>query len=227
MTRACPVMRAFNTKGKIVNVYCGSWACEQCAKRIASQWAWRVRIHIQEREGKWYFWTLTLSSQYVTAAKGFAALPALWDNLRKTMQRKHPKWEYCAFVEGQPNRSYMPHFHVISSVKAHIRIKDLAVHVGFGYQAKEKLVDGPQAGAYVAKYATKQSPNTPKNFRRVRTSRGWSKLPILDGAQLIVKSRNEHEWQYLLRVHDITGIDMKKLQRLWELNGHLIDNEDE
>lgn len=222
----CPVMKAFNTHGKVVSIYCGKWSCAVCSKRLAAQWAWRVRLHINAHDHKWYFWTFTLGSKYTTSTQGFAALPKLWDGLRKVLQRKYKKWEYCAFVEGQPNRSYMPHFHVISSVKMHLRIKDFAVSVGFGYQAKEKLVDGPQAGSYVAKYATKQSPSTPKNFRRVRTSKGWTKLPVISLDQLIVKSRNEHTWEYLLRVHDITGVDMKKLQRLWELNGHLVDSEE-
>lgn len=214
----CPVMKAFTSKGKVVYVYCGQWSCQRCAKMLAKSWGWRVRIHVELRGKQAYFWTFTLPSKYRSASTGFAALPALFARLREIMRNQPERWEYCAFVEGQPKRGYMPHFHIISLTRSPRRIKDLATKVGFGYMATETAVTSGKAGQYCAKYASKQSPVTPKGFRRVRTSQGWSKLPVgtmLD--EYIVKSRTEHMWEYLLRVHDITGVAPELLLDRWEL----------
>src|SRR5262249_32658198 len=123
----CPTMFAFNTRGQVVAVPCGLWTCPKCAKTNANLWAWRVQIHIIQSGQLAYFWTFTLGSAYKTPQQGFKALPRLWDNLRKYLQRTFGQFDYCAFVEGQPKRAYMPHFHVIVLRKSPIRIKDMAV----------------------------------------------------------------------------------------------------
>jgi len=214
----CPVMKAFTTKGKVVYVYCGQWSCNRCAKMLAKVWGWRVRIHIDKRSRQAYFWTFTMGSRFRTAQQGFEALPSLFAKLREVMRNQPEKWEYCAFVEGQPNRGYMPHFHIISLTKEPRRIKDLAVSCGFGYQATSTKVTSSKAGQYCAKYASKQSPVTPKGFRRVRTSHGWSKLPgSTNPDEYIVRSKAEHLWEYFLRVHELTGVPVDLLYDRWEL----------
>lgn len=223
-TRKCPICKAFNPGGKIVNVYCGRWDCERCSKINSRMWAWRVRIHIESARGGAFFWTLTLGSKYEAAVDGYRALPRLWDTFRKMVQRIVGKWEYCAFVEGQPKRSGMPHFHIISLVKAPKRLKDMAMQAGFGYQAKEIAVTSSGAASYVAKYASKQDEAMPRDFRRVRTSRGWARLPTYHGMSLIVKARKEFLSEYLLRVAEITGVDLETLHARWTL-AHEIDNE--
>ena len=215
MPTKCPVMKAFNTKGKVVTVYCGQWTCLRCQKVLARQWAWRVRIHVDKAGKPAYFWTLTLRGNVRTAAHGFKVLPRLWDTLRKAVQRSVGKWEYVAFVEGHPKRGNIPHFHIISMAKAPRRIKDLAMYAGFGYQAKEKRVDGPGAAGYVAKYASKQHADTPRGFRRVRASRSWSKLPEGEYDGFIVKAYTETVSSYLMRVHEVTGIEMEILLQRW------------
>lgn len=213
----CPTQKAFDHFGKVVNVYCGNWACPRCGKVNARLWAWRVRIHIQSSEGRTYFWTLTLGSKYTTPEQGFKALPKLWDTFRKLIQRAIPgRWEYCAVVEGQPKRGYMPHFHIISLTKAPKRLKDLAVQAGFGHQAKEVAINGAQAASYVTKYSTKGGQAMPKGFRRVRVSQGWPKLPDYHGFPLLVKARNEFTSTYLMRVSDITGVDVDTLWERWQ-----------
>lgn len=139
------------------------------------------------------------------------------------VQRIVGKWEYCAFVEGQPKRGGMPHFHIISLIKAPKRLKDMAMQAGFGHQAKEAVVTSDGAAGYVAKYASKSDEAMPRDFRRVRTSRGWAKLPEYHGMPLIVKARKEFLSEYLLRVSDITGVDLETLQARWVL-AHEIDN---
>lgn len=214
----CPVMKAFTGKGKVVYVYCGQWTCNRCAKLLAKSWGWRVRIHLEASGRQAYFWTFTLPSTFRSASTGFAALPQIFSRLRETMRKNPEKWEYCAFVEGQPKRGYMPHFHIISLSRSPRRIKDLAVAVGFGYMATETKVNSGKAAQYCAKYASKQSPVTPKGFRRVRTSKGWAKLPDTPNPEeYIIKSRTEHFWEYILRVHEQTGVDMSLLRDRWEL----------
>jgi len=110
----------------------------------------------------------------------------------------------------------MPHFHIITDMPAPYRIKDFAVHMGYGHQAKQRVVDTFEAANYVAKYASKGDKNMPKNFRRVRCSQNWSKLPPFQGDKLYVKSRNEHITAFLLRVSDETGADLDDLWEQWK-----------
>lgn len=211
----CGDLHAFKHNGTVVIVYCGKWSCKRCSKVNANLWAWRVRLYIGETGNGAWFWTFTLGSAYRTRKSGYIALPKLWDALRKKLQREFGKWEYCAFVEGQPRRSSMPHFHVISFIKSPIRIKDLAVQCGFGHQAFQEPISDKKAGYYVAKYASKVDANAPGNFRRVRTSRGWPKLPAYHGEPYIVKQKSETISDYLLRVSELSGVEPEILGERW------------
>jgi hypothetical protein len=192
--------------------------CPRCSKVKARLWAWRVRITVNDSDQAWYFWTLTMRRKYRTPESAYQALPRLWDTLRKAIQRREKKFSYIAFVEGQPKRGNMPHFHVICNVKPWKRVKDIATYAGFGYQATADEVNGPKAASYVAKYATKQNPATPKGFRRVRTSQDIKPLPEYQGEGLIAPKSSEHTWEYILRVSNITGIDADELYETWNDN---------
>jgi len=142
----------------------------------------------------------------------YSILPKLWDTLRKALQRSFGgKWSYIAFVEGQPKRYGMPHFHVISLKKAPKRLKDMAVSAGFGHQAKEKPVDGKGAAFYVSKYASKGDQHMPGKFRRCRTSQDWPKLPDYEGEAYLVPNKRETTLDFILRVHEKTGVDVEEL----------------
>jgi len=185
-------------------------------KTNARQWSFRVTLHINTTGKTAWFWTLTLGRKYKTAADGFVALPKLWDRFRKYMERLIPgRWEYVAFVEGQPERGFMPHFHIISLSKCPKRIKDLAVWSGFGHQATATKVTSGKAAAYVTKYASKQSPLTPRGFRRVRASRGWSRLPSKGENVLIIRAGKESLQDYLTRVASETQVPLDDLIETW------------
>lgn len=157
-----------------------------------------------------------MGRKYKTPQQAYADLPRLWDRFRKYVKRYYNgKWEYVAFVEGQPKRVDMPHFHIISLIKSPKRLKDLAVWSGFGHQAKEKPVTSDKAAWYVAKYASKQSASCPRGFRRVRSSVGWTKLPAKDGAALIVQAKAETLQAYLCRVADETQIPLDDVLSAW------------
>jgi len=164
-----------------------------------------------------------MGSNYTDVKKAYADLKKLWDRLRQTVKRDYVRkynfkaftWMYMAFVEGQPKRHYMPHFHILSPFPAPERIKDFAVRCGFGFIADEREINGKGAAAYVAKYASKGAGAIPKNFRRVRSSQDWAKLPDVDSNLLFVKGKSEFVSDYLIRVHEATGVPMESLYSNW------------
>ena len=187
-------------------------------------WAWRARLQLDSTQDTYYVWTFTLGSKYKLPQQGYAALPKLWDNLRKVVQRwyarstgnKAFRWVYMAFVEAQPKKRKMPHFHIITNVPVPYRIKDFAVHNGFGHQAKQDEITSKKAAYYVSKYVSKGDANMPKKFRRVRTSQAWAKLPPYAGNKLYVKSRSETITAFLIRVADATDRSIDDLWDQWQ-----------
>lgn len=227
----CGKLYAFNTRAKVVRVLCGQWSCTACSKTLARLWAWRVKLECATWPDQHaYFVTFTLPAYIGTPYLGYIRIKELWDRYRREMHRSIAHscykglldWKYCAFVEGQPKRGYMPHFHIIQNTltprvsnRALDPIKDFATSLGWGFEAHEDLVTGKRAAGYCAKYASKISPSTPKNFRRVRTSQKWAKLPPADYPALIVKSRLETTGEYIMRVADATGADHQTLLDRW------------
>lgn len=222
-------MVAFTQEGQAKLLYCSQWSCPHC--RVVKSREWRriaqYGVHYgQEGRLPIVFWTLTLGSGYKTVTDGYRAMPRLWDTLRKEIQREQGRFDYLAFVEGQPKRSFMPHFHVLAF--AHVpayynqrtdprnNIKDFAAHVGFGYQSKEKLVDSDGAAYYVSKYVSKGCPDIPKGFRRVRCSRAWPKPVEQPKKPYIVRGIGEPIADYILRVEAISGKDVDLLVRAYQ-----------
>lgn len=209
--------RAFNENGEVIQLACDSWSCDDCRHILSWRWAQRVRYGIAlwpTREA--YFWTLTLPAWVLSAAKGYQILPERWDNLRKTLQRSVGHFPYCAFVEAHPHRHFIPHFHIISLVKAPARLKDLAVHAGFGYQAMEVKINGGMAVSYVAKYASKADLDVPKHFRRVRISRDWPRLPAPEYPFKVYPiAKREALSAYLRRMSVTLGSDLAVLRDRW------------
>lgn len=139
----------------------------------------------------------------------------MFDGLRKFIQRQNKGWTYLAFVEGQPKRNGMPHFHIISMCASPYRLKDMAYHYGFGYQAKEIKIESPKAAQYVAKYASKGDKSIPKSFRRVRASQDWAKLPPRSRAPYIVAGKDEDISHYLIRVSEETHLTLDQAHERW------------
>lgn len=198
----CPnAKRAFNAEGEIVRLACDLWSCDYCRKILAWRWAQTVRYGIALWPSRAaFFWTLTLPAWVPTAEAGYKILPERWDNFRRNVQRAQSEFHYCAFVEAHPHRSFIPHFHIITLHEAPQRLKDLAVRSGFGYQAKEVKIDGKAAVSYVSKYASKGSASIPRNFRRVRLSRRWPRLPLPEySVEVYPPGRGEALAEYLRR----------------------------
>lgn len=161
------------------------------------------------------FWTLTIHPRIKTVKEAYAIIPTLWDAFRKEIQREQKRFKFLAFVEGQPQRNEMPHFHIIAfaTVPKAFRkrkdptmwIKDFAAHCGWGYQAKEEAINSSRASAYIAKYAGKGGNEMPKNFRRVRCSRSWEKPATPDNDAYLVRSIGELVQDYLTRVQEASN----------------------
>jgi hypothetical protein len=228
--RKCPVAGAFDTDGNTHIIYCGQWSCPRCAVRLANKWAARARAGFspdsEEGVDELWFLTLTLGSGVRSTLGGFALLPRLWDTTRKQYQRYYGSFSYIAFVEGQPNRSFMPHFHILATslpptrrnAKGNVTkraLHDWAHSVGWGFQAELLIVSSAEASAYVAKYASKQSPLTPKGFRRVRVSKDWPQTPEKSAAKWIVPARDEGVAHYIMRISEVTGLDPDDLWPKW------------
>lgn len=172
----------------------------------------------QTIEPRFWFMTFTLKGKRLSIARAYEMLPVLWERLRKRFQRKYSDWQYIAFVEGQPKRQNMPHFHLISNreppakrnkqgVITDHNMHDFAFSVGFGFEADLQPVSDLKAALYVTKYMSKQGSAAPKNFRRVRASERVEKLPPNLEKKYIVRSRGEGVNQYIARVAAETNLD--------------------
>lgn len=224
MSRNCPLMVAFTDKAEPRLIYCGKWSCTHCAKINARKWAKIVRHGMKVSGGygmRAHFWTFTMGQKYKRPSDAYRDIPRIWDVLRKVIQRDQKKFTFIAFVEGQEQRSAMPHFHVITfnhiprgnskRVEPLKWIKDMAVRVGFGYQATDEIVTGKRAAAYVAKYASKGAPDIPKGFRRVRCSRDWPKPPKPATDPYLVRAAKERVQDFLIRVSEVANVPLQEV----------------
>lgn len=219
--RGCPVMFAFDAGGSVQPIHCGRWNCPTCEKLNARKWAKRTWNGCQEIGRPMWFWTLTMPGKIRTPAFAYKALPAMWDSVRKLMQRQqYGAWLYIAFVQGQPQRSFMPHFHVITPDNPRKkggklwRFKDFAVHYGFGHQAECDPVNSEGAAWYVSRYASRGDPHMPKSFRRVRAGQEWPEL-VEEFEPYIVRRMGEQLHDWFIRIAEETGHPLQVIVDRW------------
>jgi len=183
---------------------------------LSYQWARRVRFGIALWSAEVRHWTLTLPGAIRTPTQGFFVLKRGWENLRKSMQRSVGTWHYATFVELHPKRFGIAHCHIISLANAPYRLKDLAHHSGFGYQAKDDPVSGKEAAYYVTKYTSKQGSQMPKGFHRVRLSQRWPKFPEPEfDAELLPQHHKEPLFDYITRVASVVGLPVETCRTRW------------
>jgi len=127
------------------------------------------------------FLTLT-SHEGLSPAMTIKVFRHAWDQLNKRIRRASPDYQYLCIPEQHQDGRL--HAHLIETTKLGTRwYKDNARECGLGYMAEESKVYSPEGAAwYVVKYLSKNMLDArwPEDFRRVRTSRGWPKLPELD-----------------------------------------------
>lgn len=225
MTTHCPISIAFSSEGKPVLLYCKSWKCKICRRKLAKDQARRAKYGVwqisQETGETCLFWTFTLGSDFVDLDTAYKALPRLWNTLRMQIERDQKKFLYFVCVEGQPQRISMPHLHALvfahvpdvydARTDPHENVKDFAVACGFGYYADEQLVTSEKAAFYIGKYASKELLDAPKFFRRIRTSQKWPKVPEPAHPPYIMRGRKENVDSYLARVEAMTPRTMDEI----------------
>jgi len=215
--RCLNAKRAFNSEGDVISLACDQWSCDYCSKVLAWRWAQRVSYGVALWPGhRCWMWTLTLPAWVQDAPTGYKILPSRWQSLREALRWRIHDFQYAAFVEAHPHRHLIPHFHIVALHEAPERLKDLAVHAGFGYQAKEVEINGKVAVNYVCKYASKGQSTFPRNFRRVRISQAWPKLPtpVYEYAVYPI-DRGEALTAYLLRMSTTLGYTVDLLRDRW------------
>ncbi len=222
----CPAgQRLFTTDGWIMRTYCNSWHCPVCRRRLAHYWAEQVYYGwCLWRPRPFYFLTFTLPGWLKVPASGYDCLPGCWDTLRKEIQRTYGWFIYAAFVEEQTLNRNMPHLHVLTLTNLPSRLNEIALHAGFGYQSQNLLVTGRAAVYYVAKYASKELAHAPKNFRRVRISQTWPRLPSPDLPQdYIPQPRTLSTSEYIWMCSAQLGIEHQVLVERYD--NHALDLE--
>lgn len=216
----CPHLIVFSVTGKAVPLRCGSWYCPVCSKQNARNWATRSAIEFETGS---VFVTLTQPETVMSAEFAYGILPKQWDKYRRSIEYEWKYIEpvrYIAFVEGQPRRNDMPHFHVLSNAyplpsgrqAPKTALSKCAVLCGFGFEVEITYAASKLAAWYVSKYASKANTNIPKGFRRVRASQGFAELPLHPHEDVILPAPSEKLTDYLIRVSEVTDVAIDTLR---------------
>jgi hypothetical protein len=160
---------------------CGKWDCSICAEINAVYWSVYAAHGIAQLMSDGVMlsvWTLTLTNKIRSSKRAFEVLPKIWDAFRKNFPSEY---RYIAFVEHHTKRTKIPHLHLITDISWDFpTLKQYAIASGFGWKCYLQTVYSPGAGWYISKYVAKHEAvkkGMPKNFRRVRQSRKWPKMP--------------------------------------------------
>ncbi len=201
-----------------MRAYCNQWVCPTCRKRLAHRWALNVYYgSVLMRPNPLYFLTLTMPGWMTDPAQGYKELPKCWDNFRTVMRRSARCSSYAAFAEEQHENRAMVHLHIITRCNLPTRLNDLAVSSGFGPMSANRIVTGIGASYYVSKYATKNLPNAPHGFRRVRISQDWPRLPEPNlPYDYIPREPKESTKTYIARCAAALGYQVADLSERWQ-----------
>jgi len=180
--QSVPILRAIDMPHGVVVFFrprCKLWSCSVCGPINASRWAWRADSGVRQFKcaGRVEFITLT-SHERLVAGASLAVLPDAWKKLQERLRRA-AKGEYL--IVPEVHKDGRVHLHGLFTHGLPKRwYKDNARACGMGYQVDvQEIRTLGGVSAYVTKYLTKSiiEPQFAKGFRRVRTTRGWPKLP--------------------------------------------------
>jgi len=165
--------------GYVFRPRCGSWACPYCADLNRDEYAWRAiwgARHLSPHLPPLQFVTVTHRG-YVSNAKAIIIFRLSWPKLiRRITYAQDQKPEYMLVPEHHKSGKMHAHFIITAVPHSQHWYHDQAFFSGLGYMARVKEVESPEkAGWYIHKELTKQleGKKWPKEFRRVRLSRGW------------------------------------------------------
>lgn len=201
---------------KVVQGCCNDWTCIRCGLIRAKREYGRM-VHgctLLSGGHDLYFLTLTCRGRELSVKDSLAHYyewtNRLLDACRTRAKRDGKAWHYAQVTERQ-KRGH-PHSHLITTFYPHdlttgkrLRstwLKERVVSAGLGEQYDISLVRSAEAASrYVAKYLFKSSmfeTHWPKNWRRIRYSRSFPKLPELNvDAFPLIKAA---DWRRLARL---------------------------
>lgn len=187
MCRDGQMMTAINEQfrvGVIFRIRCKRWSCPDCAKTNSDMWCLRATVGAQaliESGHNIALVTVTAHERH-SVSRAVERLPSQWDGLRRKWQKSGEKPEYLLIPEVGKRGHF--HIHLLTTGTRGTRWwKDTARSCGFGWSNDESdpVCDAHRVGFYAGKYLAKQLKQDlwKKGFHRVRTSRGWPKVPPL------------------------------------------------
>jgi hypothetical protein len=191
-------------KPRIVQGCCNNWQCARCGQIRARHEYGRIVSGARELAAaghELYFWTLTCRGRDMPLEQAESDYLTWTNRLLNAASMKAKRegdfWAYVQITERQ--RRQHPHSHIISTYAPSDAMPTIKIkngkprevlqsawfaaqneRAGLGSQHEITRIDTPEAAAvYVSKYLFKDSMTTawPKNWRRVRYSRSWPKLP--------------------------------------------------
>ena len=184
-----PLLKAVSIDKKTVVFFhprCGMWNCPACGEINAYKAVRRAAIGEQviiDAGMKLDFITVT-SHEKLTPTASLAVLPKAWNKLNIRIKRELTGLTIEYFTVPEQHKDGRWHMHGLTTAKLPRKWwKDNARECGLGYQSDvQEVSDLGGVAPYIGKYMTKmlQNTNLPKHFRRIRTSKGWPKLPNVE-----------------------------------------------
>lgn len=242
----CIATMGVTPEGVVFPVRCKKWRCPVCAPINALRWAIRLAHGTNGLIASGIiprFLTITQPGSVRTREFAYRILHNQWGKFqnrwrRWTDEQRVEKWavietdeyvaldvqssciplSYAAFVEGQPERHLMPHFHIIAAHTPHVEtVREWAVKSGLGYEVdSEYLRKGPAVAWYASKYPIKSTAigDMPEHFHRVRLSEDWPPLVFRSDVRessAVVKLPRESYRVWADRAAWVLGIDMRSI----------------
>lgn len=192
-------------KAKIIRGNCNDWLCPRCGDIRARTEYHRMLTGVKnliDDGHKLYFITLTCRGAELSISDAEQHYYEWTTKLLNACRNRHTRanlfWSYVQVTERQKRQH--PHSHIITTYLPHdcVEIAENSpqgqktailqsdwfykqcIKSGLGWQYKiTEVRDGVGVANYLAKYLFKEAMKTqwPKNWRRVRYSRNWYKIP--------------------------------------------------
>jgi len=221
---------------------CDSWACPECAKRMAENWKLRAMIGVRHYLGAGQhvdFITITSHERLSNFAATEAVWRKAWPVLYAALKRRSTALQF--FIVPEKHKDGRMHVHALWTANVTQKwLKDNARSRGLGYQGKCKpVLDPVQAVRYVGKYIGKSlGEDVPKRFRRVRVSQGWPTIPLPvtpfvalrweyisgNGALAVVMAECQAKHINMIDLRTGEMYDAEDLGTIADPNLHMLDN---
>lgn len=179
----------------VTRANCDSWACAECAGRMAEKWVLRAQIGVRQFVSNGDvvdFITITSHEKLTSFEATQRVWREAWPVLYSAIKRHNRDFQF--FIVPEKHKDGRMHVHALWTAGVTTKwLKDNARKRGLGYQAKVKKVESAGAAIkYVTKYVGKSlGDDVPKRTKRVIVSRKWPKIPAPN------TPHNGLRWEYI------------------------------